>query len=232
MSEPSFILEREDEELESVHQLNVNTKTREIYLHGELNYESDGEINYRVAINLIKNIHFLDRKNHDPIFIHMYSPGGNWEDGLAIYDALKTTKSKLYIIAHMTAASMSSIILQAADVRLLMPNCDFMIHWGQVSYNGIYEQVRSQFKLNDRYCEWMLDVYCSGILKVKQDRTKEQIKDWLVENLKENIDWYLPSNTAVDCGFADGIWGYGDYNMELIYEFEQTREKNKVEKGK
>ena len=45
----------------------------------------------------------------------MHSVGGNWNDGMAIFDAIELCQSYVTIIVYGQAESMSSIILQAAD---------------------------------------------------------------------------------------------------------------------
>ena len=60
----------------------------------------------------------------------MHSVGGEWSDGMAIYDAISMSRSYITIIAYGQAESMSSIIFQAADRRLITPNTYFMSHYG------------------------------------------------------------------------------------------------------
>ena len=101
-----------------IHNFSVNADTRELFLNPDYNVENDeAEVDHRMAVTLIKNITFLNSQNDNPIIVHMCSCGGSWEYGLAIYDAIKSSQSEVYIITYAHASSMSSIILQAGDYR-------------------------------------------------------------------------------------------------------------------
>jgi ATP-dependent protease ClpP protease subunit len=63
-------------------------------------------------------------------------PGGDWEDCLGIYDTIKHSKSKTIILAYGKVQSASSVILQAPNVRILMPNVTMMIHYGSISLDS------------------------------------------------------------------------------------------------
>ena len=93
---------------------------------------------YRMATTFIKNIRLLDQIKNEPIIIHMDSLGGNWGDGMAIYDAIKISRSHVTILVYGQAESMSSIILQAANKRITMPNAYFMCHYGSSASAGNY----------------------------------------------------------------------------------------------
>ena len=115
--------------------LNVDTDTRTIYM-GSAGYTYDeGEtgVDHFMAEYLIKGMHSLESKNKKPILIIMNNPGGDWYHGMAIYDAIKSSPCECTIKVYGHAMSMGSIILQAADNRIMMPNSRFMIHYG---YDG------------------------------------------------------------------------------------------------
>jgi len=94
----------------------LDVKNRERYLHGYIgNTDEDPGVEYRMAAQFYKNIRLLDSISNLPIIIHMFSEGGEWDAGMAIYDAIALSKSYITIIAYGQASSMSSIILQAAN---------------------------------------------------------------------------------------------------------------------
>ena len=64
----------------------------------------------------------------EPIFVHMHLPGGEWQDCLGIYDAIKSCACTVVILAYAKAESCSSVLLQSADLRILMPNTNVLIH--------------------------------------------------------------------------------------------------------
>jgi ATP-dependent protease ClpP protease subunit len=197
--------------ISDVHTYNLDIANREIYLHGYIgNLDEDPGVEYRMATNLYKNIRLLDTISNDPILIHMHSIGGNWSDGMAIYDAISLCKSYVTIVAYGQAESMSSIILQAADKRVLTPNSHFMLHFGSLDCSGDHLSAHNFARMDKRNTEIMLDIYSTGCLKSAyfkekySDLNSEKVKNYLKRKLKDG-DWYLNAKDAVHYGFADYV---------------------------
>tara|TARA_B100001778_G_scaffold18086_1_gene13586 strand:+ start:3789 stop:4436 length:648 start_codon:yes stop_codon:yes gene_type:complete len=199
--------------LYDLHNYGANVDTREIFLHNY--YTSDGDENpgveYKMSNTFLKNIRALEIKSDKQITIHMQSVGGEWSDGMAIYDAIVMSKCYITIIAYGQAESMSSIILQAADRRLMTPNTYFMSHYGSTAAGGEYQSVQNWVKYEKRICDIMLDIYsasCIGgeFFKEKYGHSPDQdkVKTFLTRKLKSG-DWYLNAEDAVYYGFADEI---------------------------
>jgi len=193
-----------------IHNFGVNADTREIFLHPDCNVENDhAEIDHRVASNLIKNIRFLNSQNDTPIIIHMCSCGGNFEYGLAIYDAIKTSPTVVYIISYAHARSMSSIILQSADIRILSPNTYVMIHEGTDGYEGSNQGLITHAKQAENATMQMLNIYAyrcnnGNYFKAKNMNTT-QIANFIKKQMRQKQEWYLPAKEAIEYGFADYI---------------------------
>jgi ATP-dependent protease ClpP protease subunit len=199
--------------LQDVHNYGASLSSREIFLH---NFCGTEEVNpgveYRMANTFIKNITMLSKKSNDDITIHMHSIGGEWSDGMAIFDAINICKSKVSIIVYGQAESMSSIILQAAHERIMTANSYFMLHYGSTSNSGEYSNVHNWMKFEENICEKMFDIYAgrcyrSSFFKEKYGGKKESInkvKSWLKRKLKDG-DWYMDAENSVYFGFADRI---------------------------
>ena len=147
--------------------LNVDTDTRTIYM-GSTGYtfdESETGVDHSMAEYFIKGMHTLESKNNKPILIIMNNPGGDWYHGMAIYDAIKYSSCECTIKVYGHAMSMGSIILQAADNRIMMPNSRFMIHYGydgksghaKIVYKWADEGKRINWEMENLYLEKMLD---------------------------------------------------------------------------
>ena len=203
--------------VDSIHGQSVDIKQREIYLHGHHGpFDDDPGVEYRMATPFIKNIRYLDSLKNEPILIHMHSLGGNWGDGMAIYDAIKVARSHVTIIAYGQAESMSSIILQAADIRIMMPNSYFMWHYGSSSSAGNFLDTQNWASFESRILESMLDMYVDKCIKGKffkekfEDLSESKVRSFIKRKLKDG-DWYIGSNEAVYYGFADGVLGTRKY---------------------
>ena len=191
------------------HTCGLDVDHREIYLHSYIaNVDEDPGIDYRMASQFAKNIRILDSVNNKPIIIHMHSIGGNWNDGMAIYDSIKISGSHVTIISYGQAESMSSIVLQAADTRVMMPNSYFMCHFGSNGYAGSFLDVQNAAKFERQMTETMMDIYLAGCMKGKYFKenysppTESKVKSFLKRKLKDG-DWYLTSEESLYYGFAD-----------------------------
>jgi ATP-dependent protease ClpP protease subunit len=199
--------------LYDLHNYGANIDRREIFLHNC--YSSDENENpgveYKMSNTFLKNIRALETKSTSPITIHMHSVGGEWSDGMAIYDAICMSKSYVTIIAYGQAESMSSIIFQAADKRLITTNTYFMTHYGSTDAGGEYLSVQNWAKYEKHICEVMMDIYTQSCVGGKFFKEKygnkphpDKVKTYLTRKLKSG-DWYITAEDAVYYGFADEI---------------------------
>ena len=194
-----------------IHVYGLDVQSREIYLNGYVtNSDEDPGVDYRMASNFIKNIRILDLVSHDPIIIHMHSVGGEWNDGMAMYDAIGLTRSHVTIIAYGQAESMSSILFQSADNRVMMPNAYFMSHFGSSSYSGRYLDVQNAAKFEGSCNETMLDIYTASCVSGKyfkenyESVDEDEVRNFLRRKLK-NGDWYLNAHESAYYGLSDCV---------------------------
>jgi ATP-dependent protease ClpP protease subunit len=105
---------------------------------------------------------------------------------------------------------MSSIILQAADVRIMMPNSYFMCHYGSSSNAGSFLDTQNWAEFEARILNSMLDIYVDKCINGKffkekfEDLSESKVRSFIKRKLKDG-DWYINSNEAVYYGFADGV---------------------------
>lgn len=182
----------------NLHEYNINPHSREIYL-GSWDGAVDEEpgVDYRMALNFIRNITFLAGQSDDPITIHQCTVGGEWEYGMAIFDAIKNCQCYITTIAYAHARSMSSITLQAADERIMMPECIFMIHHGTIYMNDTYKGAESYMEYAKKDTARMMEIYTErGKLTEKQ----------ILSKLDKKQEWYMSAEEAVKYGFADKVY--------------------------
>lgn len=201
--------------LNNIHNYNINIKTREIFLHSAIDGEEEGGVDYRSAINLEKNLRLLDGISRDPILIHMHLPGGDWEDCMAMYDTIQMCKSHITILAYGKIQSASSILLQAPDLRILMPNSTTLIHYGSISLDGEHKAATSALHWSAREAAKMIDIFADRCIKgqmaVEKNWKKFIAKKHIEAQLSNKSDWILNAEETVHYGFADGILGQRKY---------------------
>lgn len=145
---------------------NLDVDTRTIYM-GSVERDIEGSetgVDHMMTEYLIKGIHVLESKGEKPITIIMNNPGGDWYHGMGIYDSINNSKCHCTIKVYGHAMSMGSIILQAADTRIMMPNSRFMIHYGtegKWTHTKIFERWGDESK---RLCYDMENIYLDKIM--------------------------------------------------------------------
>ncbi len=194
-----------------INHFGLDTQQRELYLHSHISSdEEDNGVDFRIVPQFLKNIRLLDSISHEPILIHMNLCGGDWSCGMAIFDAIELCRSHVTVVVYGQAESMSTIILQAADARIMTPSAWFMVHYGSTAESGQYLNVQNAIKLDRKICEDMLDIYADVCLKSDYfaekytEPTHEKVKNYLKRKFKDG-DWYLTAEEAVYYGFADGV---------------------------
>jgi ATP-dependent protease ClpP protease subunit len=208
--------------LSHIHDYNIDVDNRELYLHSYISDENEESgVDYRSAIVFEKNLRYLNLLSLDPILVHMHLPGGDWQDCLGIYDSIKSSKAKVAIIASAKVESSSTVLLQAADLRILSPNTNFLIHYGSLSIDNEHKAALSMVHWSEKESEKMIDIFtekCMNSSLCKSKNWKKMIvRKHIVTQLATKRDWILTAEEAVHYGFADGILGSKKYpNIDYI----------------
>lgn len=205
-----------------IHNYNIDPEHREIYLHSYFTENEDETgVDYKSAVLFQKNLRFLNLVSLDPILVHMHLPGGDWQDCLGIYDNIKASKTKVGIVAYAKVESSSSVLLQAADLRILSPNTNFLIHYGSLSIDNEHKAALSMVQWSEKESEKMIDIFTERCMNSKICKEKNwkrmMARKHIVTQLATKRDWILTAEEAVDYGFADGILGTKKFpNIECI----------------
>lgn len=219
-----------DSDINDLHNFDIDVKNREVYLHSYIaDTEAEGGVDWRSSVVFEKNIRYLNTLSSDPILVHMHLPGGEWQDCLGMYDTIKFSKSKIIILAYAKVESSSSVLLQAAPLRILMPNTNMLIHYGSFSLDGEHSKAAaSSIKWNEEECDKMIDIFtdrCMESEMAKQKNWKKMMaRKHITSQLANKCDWILTAAEAVEYGFADGVLGSKRYPaIELIksYKFKK-----------
>lgn len=189
--------------IEKFHADNLYIPTRTIYFGG-VSFASDdnddtNEVNCKSVGQLVKNLHILEAKENAPISLLLNTPGGSWEDGIAVYDMIKNLKSKVNILGMGKVWSMGSIIFQAGDKRVLLSNTTMMIHNGSDGYVGDAKSFESWAEDSKRVRNVMYKIYYE---QMKKKRPRITLKD--IEEMC-NHDKIFTSKEAVRYGLADRV---------------------------
>ena len=200
-----------DSDLYNIHNLCIDSKSRELFLHSSFDSEEESGVEFRSAIIFEKNIRYLNQISHDPILVHMHLPGGDWQDCMGIVDTISTSASKIFILAYGKVESASSILFQAADLRVLMPNTHMLIHYGSLSIEDEHRAAKSSFEWSEKESLKMINMFTGRCIDspIAKERNwkKHIIKKHIMSQLDNKSDWILDAEESVYYGFADGVLG-------------------------
>lgn len=131
----------------------------------------------------------------DTIELHINSYGGSVKEGVAIYNQLKQKKCK-EIIAYVDgfAYSIASVILQAADKRIMGLGTSLLIHNMWLGICGNATELRKAADDLDVLMESNRQIYLE-----KVTISEEELIDMM------NAETYLTPEKAVEMGFADEV---------------------------
>lgn len=188
------------ESIDRFYDYDIYPETRTLYIGSVsiLGGEESG-VDAHMAERAIKGLHILDSSSDKPIRIIMNNPGGDKYHGLAIYDAVKACKNHVTITIYGHVMSMGSIILQAADTRIMSANSRMMVHYGTWGAQGIPKVVYSWIEEGKKYDKIMEDIYLESIKKIKPRFSREEVKALL------DTDTILNAQECIDLGLCDKI---------------------------
>lgn len=219
-----------DDTVLQIHDFNLDVKANHLYLFGEESYilpDSEGVepgVEYSMANKFIKNLNILMRNSSNPILIHMKTCGGDWAEGMAIYDAIKACPNPITILNYTHARSMSSIILCAADKRAMMPHSTFMFHDGTFALDGTVKQAFTEIEELKKTNHIMYDIYTDKMKekgKMKH-KSRKKIHAWIRDLMDKKEEVYFDAKTAVAYGFADSVFGIdGIYDWNSLLEYDE-----------
>jgi ATP-dependent Clp protease protease subunit len=173
------------------HSNGVYLPTRSITITGSID-----EDQYETVL---KNLHALDSKE-GTINIFINSEGGDVEQGLAIYDAIKGCKNFVRGMVYGTASSAASFILQACDERLMAPHAYLMVHIGEESSPSDHPKNKERWDKHQKELgKQMEDIYLVKIKHKKKRFTRKQLQDLL------EYDTILYAKDAIELGLADRV---------------------------
>jgi len=193
------------DDIDKFFEYGLYTNTRTLYI-GSNDGTNEDDVDAALAEKAIKGLHILDlpRSANKPITIILNSPGGDETAGLAIYDAIRSCNSYVVVKVIGQACSMGSIILQAGDERIMMPNAICMIHYGTTFYSA-ESHTKIGYKWMDeskRFDKWMEQLYLEKIREKHPKYLLQKVKDML------EYDTILPAVKAVELGLADKVEEY------------------------
>lgn len=167
-----------------------NLRDRNIFITGAIHTE--------MAQVIVAQILYLQAESpSEPINIFINSEGGSVYAGLSIYSALRHCVCPVHVFGMGLCASMGALLLQAGDVRNVLPYTTIMIH----SVSGG----------TGRATVWDAEIQMDEMIRLNNELTdifvKRNTKNKSFDELKNIMsrDHYLTPELALDMGLIDNI---------------------------
>ncbi len=179
----------------------IYLKHNHLYFHNEVNEKSVDLVKklmreYLNKYTKTKNKSLTATFTPKPLFLHIYSPGGDVHASLSLYDFIieygKTIP--VYTVVEGMAASAATIISIAGTKRFITPNSYMLIHQLSTYFGGNFEQIKDEFGNCEKIMKKLKEIYASST-----KLSRKQLNDIL----KRDINW-----DAEDCkkyGLVDEI---------------------------
>jgi ATP-dependent protease ClpP protease subunit len=156
-------------------------------------YWNDGTNNEAFAF--VKKFKALEKK-YERINIHINSPGGYVDDGLAMFNTIKNSKKEIHTYNNGLTASMASVIMLAGQYRHFPTTSLFHLHSASTIAFGNSKEFENTIK--------ELNQFDNVLIKAISEQSGVNIKD-IKADWFNGDDHYFTGEEALQLGFATEI---------------------------
>ena len=174
---------------------NVYIKENHLYYHTDVNQDSVAEVKqlmrqYSLKIKKVKSKHSCVEFKPKPLYLHIYSPGGDVHAGFSLFDYINAYKEHIpvYTIVEGMAASAATIISVSGTKRFITPSSYMLIHQLSTFMSGNFEQLKDEFENSTKVMEKIIEIYetYTKITKKKIPRILKHDLIWDANECKKN----------------------------------------------
>ncbi len=130
-----------------------------------------------------------------PIWLHLYSYGGDLFTGFSVADQLSMIKSPIYSVVEGICASAATLISMSCSRRYILPRSFMLIHQLSAFVWGTHEQFKDEMTLQQKAMDRLVEFYV--------DKSNVGSEADLRNMLQR--DFWMDAETCVKLGFADEI---------------------------
>lgn len=130
-----------------------------------------------------------------PITVEMNSPGGNYFEGVAIYNLLRRHDAEVRVEVLGIAASAASVIAMAGDEIAIAHNAEIMIHEARGLFFGTKSEMAEAIEVLSHIDNAMVGTYAE-----RSGKPADEFSAMIAGK-----DKYFRGQEAIDAGLADSI---------------------------
>ena len=155
-----------------------------------------GEVNQRLAANVIGQLLAMDSISHEPITIYINSQGGHVESGDTIHDMIRYIRSQVRMVGTGWVASAGALIYVAVPIerRYSLPHTRYLLHQPAGGMRGsaadVEIEAREILKMRER------------LNRIFADRTGQTVER-IQEDTRRNF--WLSAEEAIKYGLVGSV---------------------------
>lgn len=176
----------------------VDITSRSIYIGRASSSASGEEIGPDALARLLQALIVLERKSTAPVTIYLNTEGGCLWNALAMCDIISDSALSVTIVGIGRVWSSGSIIMQAADYRVMSPNTTMLLHGGELSLSGHPLQGKAWVEAERRATHTVAGMYA--------ERSSKDA-NYFKRVMNRAQDTILTAQEALELGLIDEI-GY------------------------
>ncbi len=144
----------------------IYMKENHLYFHTGVDEDSVDSVkklmrSYAIKFNRIRKTHTCVKINPKPLYLHIYSPGGDVYAGLSLFDYILEYREHIpvYTVVEGLAASAATFISVAGTKRFITPSSYMLIHQLSTFMHGNFEQLKDEFDNSKKLMEKIMGIY-------------------------------------------------------------------------
>ncbi|MEW9898737.1 Clp protease ClpP [Chitinivorax sp. PXF-14] len=129
------------------------------------------QISYYLSGEIVPAIHYSEMlytlrtaTENDLIYLHLNTPGGDFDAGLQIINNMRLSKAKVVTVLEAKAYSMGALIFLAGDEIAVHDNCQLMFHNYSGSFIGKGNEQHAQVMAVGKWFEKVMHRICEPFL--------------------------------------------------------------------
>ena len=184
-----------------------------ILLYGNIGCDDDGVRSGDIVRELLEI-----ESTYKRVDIRINSMGGEVYAGIAIFNALRSSKAEVKIYIDVIAASIASVIASCGKPVYMSRYARLMVHSVSGGCYGNKEEIRRCAEEIESLEETLADIYAA-----RSKKTKDEIKQLFFDG----NDHWLTADEAFQLGLVDGIYDAdpvpADSTPNQVYDIFQNR---------
>ncbi|KZK95052.1 MULTISPECIES: head maturation protease, ClpP-related [unclassified Pseudovibrio] len=160
----------------------------------------------------------------EPITARINSGGGYTDEGIAIFNALKTHKGKVSVIIDAMAASAASIIAMAGDERTMRTGAMMMIHDPAGEKRGTAAEHEAMGELLHKQADLLAGIYADVTGKTPDELRQMMVEETWMNGSEAQVQGFATVDEAAQA-VSVSAFDYRTYNCapDTLKQLSKTR---------